>query len=223
VLDGIAAGTVWCNMVRLSVDVYISAPQKGWSGPACAGLVMMSERARNMLDDTSSAAFSVNLAQWTNVMEMYENKDGAGPGFRYYTTLPTDALMTFNEQIKENEKVGLPQLQKASEELGTRIRKVLADRGFKSTAADGFAAPGVVVVYSPIPGMVGKMKQQGLQLAGGVPWKLDEEQYGGLNPKACTFRVGLFGLDKLVNIDRTVNTFTEALDRVVASEPRSAL
>ena len=209
VLDCIASGTVWADMKDLGVDVIISAPQKGWTGPCCAALVMMSERATAKLQTTKETSFSMSLKRWSAIMDTYE----AG-GFGYHTTMPTDALRDFHEISVETLAFGLPELKAAQLQLGKQARSALDNRGLVSVAAPGFQAPGVLVYYSPTgtenPVMMNKFKGQGLQIAMGVPWRIDEPE--GLK----TFRMGLFGLDKLGNIPQTVNVLTNALDPILA-------
>lgn len=209
VLDCIASGTVWADMKDLGVDVVISAPQKGWTGPCCAALVMMSDAAVAKLQTTQETSFSMSLKRWSAIMDTYE----AG-GFGYHTTMPTDGLRDFHEISVETLKFGLPELKNAQLELGKKARGALNERGLVSVAAPGFDAPGVLVYYSPTgtenPAMMTKFKSQGMQIAMGVPWRIDEPD--GLK----TFRMGLFGLDKLGNIDQTVDVLTQALDPVLA-------
>jgi alanine-glyoxylate transaminase / serine-glyoxylate transaminase / serine-pyruvate transaminase len=208
VLDCIASGTVWADMKDLGVDVVVSAPQKGWTGPACAALVMMSDAAVAKLQTTTETSFSMSLKRWTAIMETYEKG-----GFGYHTTMPTDGLRDFHEISVETLKRGLPELKKAQLALGKEARKALDSRGLTSVAAPGFQAPGVLVYYSPIgtenPVMMNRFKSQGLQIAMGVPWRIDEPE--GLK----TFRMGLFGLDKLGSIRETVDVMTRALDNVL--------
>jgi len=215
-LDCIASGNIWVDMKATGVDMLISAPQKGWTGPACVGMVMMSERARAVLDDPKqqpkTTSFCCNLAKWTAVMDKYE----AG-AFMYYTTLPTDSLMLFAEVIVESKAFGYEKLKDRMTELGAKVRAALEKRGFASVAHEGFKAPGVVVSYSPIPAMFAKFKAEGMQIAGGVPFKLDEESR--IDSKACTFRFGLFGLDKLYNVDAAVAKVEKALDAILAKHP----
>jgi len=165
VLDGIAAGNIWVDMKALGIDAYITAPQKGWSGPACAGVVMLSEKgvAATKASADKRSSFSCNLLRWMTVMQRYD--EGA---FMYYTTLPTDALMTFRDVIKELEEFGVEKARTAMTELGQRVRDELRTRGFTSASADGFGSPGVVVVFTDVPGMVGHFKKHGIQVAGGV-------------------------------------------------------
>jgi len=205
----IASGTVWVDMKNTGVDVVISAPQKGWTGPACAALIMMSERAVAKMSETEETSFSISLKRWSAIMDTYEKG-----GFGYHTTMPTDALRDFHEISVETMKFGIPQLKKAQEDLGSRAHKTFAARGLISIAAPGFQSPGVLVYYSPLaienPAMMQKFKEQGLQIAMGVPWQIDEPE--GLK----TFRIGLFGLDKMSNIGDTIETLDEALGKILA-------
>ena len=209
VLDCIASGTIWTDMKDVGVDVLISAPQKGWTGPPCAALVQMSERAADKMQSTTETSFSMSLKRWGAIMDTYENG-----GFAYHTTMPTDSLRDFHEISVETLKFGLPELKQAQLELGQKARALLDSRNLTSVAAPGFQAPGVLVYYSPgddtaNPVMMTSFKEQGLQIAMGVPWKIDEPQ--GLK----TFCIGLFGLDKLGHIDATVSTLEGALDQVL--------
>lgn len=206
VLDCIASGTIWVDMAELGVDILISAPQKGWSGPPCAGLVMMSEQARTVLDTTTSTSFSADLKKWTEIMEAYENG-----GHAYHATMPTDALTKFRAVMKETEDYGFDRVKAEQQELGDRVRATLAARGIKSVAADGFTSPGVVVSYTDDPEVKSgaKFAAAGVQIAGGVPLRVGEPA------DFSTFRIGLFGLDKLHNIDRTVAKLDDALDAIL--------
>lgn len=205
VLDCIASGAVWVDMRTVGADVLISAPQKGWSGPACAGLVMLSERAKERLSQTKSTSFSLDLAKWAGIMDAY-----TGGGHAYHATMPTDALTAFRDAMRETEAFGFEEARNAQLELGRRVRELLAGRGFPSVAAAGFEAPGVVVSFTDDPGIKSgaKFAQAGLQIAGGVPLKCDEPD------SFSTFRLGLFGLDKLQNIDRAVDALARAIDAV---------
>lgn len=219
VLDCIASGTVWLDMKDLGIDVLISAPQKGWSGPPCAALVQLSEAAVQRMSEKQETSFSMSLHRWSALMDTYEKG-----GFAYHTTMPTDGLRDFHEISVETLHAGLPELKEAQLELGQISRDLLNSKGLVSVAAPGFQAPGVLVYYSPEgtenPVMMNRFKEQGLQIAMGVPWKIDEPD--GLK----TFRIGLFGLDKLGNIERTVKTMEQALDNVLAESghvvPRAA-
>jgi len=209
VLDCIASGTVWVDMKDLGVDVLISAPQKGWTGPPCAALVQLSEAAaEKMRTENKDTSFSMSLKRWSAIMDTYEKG-----GFAYHTTMPTDALRKFHEISVETLKFGLPELRQAQLDMGKQAHDLLQSKGLKSVAAPGFQAPGVLVYYSPEgtdnPVMMNSFKQEGLQIAMGVPWKIDEPE--GLK----TFRVGLFGLDKLSNIPVTLGILDEALTKVL--------
>ncbi|GAB3100754.1 alanine--glyoxylate aminotransferase family protein [Aestuariicella hydrocarbonica] len=205
VLDCIASGTLWVDMKALGVDVLISAPQKGWSASPCAALVMLGERALKRLDTTTSTSFACDLKKWLQIMQAYENG-----GHAYHATMPTDALTVFRDTMKESETLGFDKLKQQQIKLGRRVRELLSEKGFNSVAAKGFEAPGVVVSYTAEADIhTGKaFLEQGLQVAAGVPLQCDEpEDYQ-------TFRIGLFGLDKLGNIDRTVAYLDEALAKV---------
>jgi len=214
VLDCIASGTVWVDMKKLGIDVVISAPQKGWTGPACAALVMMSEKAVDIMNNkTEETSFSISLKRWSAIMDMYTKG-----GFGYHTTMPTDALRDFHEISVETMKFGIPELKQAQLDLGAHARKTLDSKGLTSVAAPGFQAPGVLVYYSPTgvenPVMMTKFKSQGLQIAMGVPWRIDEPE--GLK----TFRIGLFGLDKMGDIPGTVKVLEDALDNILVETSR---
>lgn len=206
VLDCIASGTIWVDMEACGVDVLVSAPQKGWSGPPCAGLVMMSERARSVLESTKSTSFAADLKKWTEIMEAYERG-----GHAYHATMPTDALTQFRNVMKETEDYGFEAVKAEQQQLGDRVRSLLASMGFTSVAADGFGAPGVVVSYTDDPDIKSgaKFAAAGMQIAGGVPLQVGEPA------DFSTFRLGLFGLDKLHNIDRTVAKLDDTLGAVL--------
>jgi aspartate aminotransferase-like enzyme len=205
VLDCIASGTIWVNMRDVHVDVLVSAPQKGWTSSACCGLVMLGEEARKRIETTQSTSFACDLRKWLGVMEAYEKG-----GHAYYTTLPTDSLTILRDVMAETEGYGFDRVRDEQQQLGDEVRKLLRRRGFKSVAAPGFEAPGVVVSYTSDEGIhtTSKFTQVGLQAAAGVPLACDEPQ--GFK----TFRIGLFGLDKLHNVQRTVDTLAQALDRM---------
>lgn len=207
VIDCIASGCVWLDMKALGIDVLISAPQKGWSSTPCAGLVMLSDAAIKKVDNTESDSFSLDLKQWLTIMRAYENG-----GHAYHATMPTDGLRQFRDTLLEAKKIGFDTLCDAQWELGTRIRKVLSDKGIESVAAEGFEAPGVVVAYTDRDDMHkgSAFAEAGMQIAAGVPLKVGEPD----NFK--TFRLGLFGLDKLTDIDGAVTRFESALDEVLA-------
>jgi aspartate aminotransferase-like enzyme len=206
-LDCIASGTVWVDMQALGVDILCSAPQKGWSGPPCAGLVMLSEQAVERMGQTQSTSVSCDLAKWHSIMGAYLNG-----GHAYHATMPTDALRAFRDVVMETKAFGYSEAKMAQQVLGSRVRSLLTERGFKSVAAEGFGAPGVTVSYTSDPNIKNgsAFAAQGLQVAAGVPLQVDEPE--GFS----TFRLGLFGLDKLKNLDRTVETLGTALDAITA-------
>ena len=205
VLDCIASGCAWVDMKDCGVDVLISAPQKGWSASPSAGLVMMNDRARDVVKATQSTSFAVDLGKWLTIMEAYE----AG-GHAYHATMPTDALKDFRDTMLETREYGFEKLETAQWEQGTRVREALANRGIKSVAADGFGAPGVVVSYTDNADVqMGKaFAALGMQIAAGVPLMVEE------GPDYKSFRLGLFGLDKLYDVDASVGRLEAALDQV---------
>ncbi|MBG04684.1 MAG: aminotransferase [Rhodospirillaceae bacterium] len=207
VLDCIASGTIWVDMEAAGVDILISAPQKGWSASPCAALVMMNDRARKAIDETTSSSFACDLKKWLSIMETYE-----GGGHAYHATMPTDALVKFCESMKETQAYGFDKIRDEQQALGDKMRAMLERNGFKSVAADGFKAPGVVVSYTDAAEVQNgsRFAAEGVQIAAGVPLECDE------GDDFRTFRLGLFGLDKLQNIDRTVANFEDALTKVLA-------
>ena len=207
VIDCIASGCVWLDMKNLGIDVLISAPQKGWSSTPGAGLVMLSEAAVKKVDSTESDSFSIDLKQWLNIMRAYENG-----GHAYHATMPTDSLRQFRDAVNEAKAVGFDKLCEAQWTLGKRIREVLEAKGIESVAAEGFQAPGVVVSYTDRDDMHkgSAFAAAGVQIAAGVPLKVGEPD------SFKTFRLGLFGLDKLTDIDGTVTRFESALDEVLS-------
>lgn len=206
VLDCIASGTIWVDMEACGVDILVSAPQKGWSGSPCAGLVMMSKLARERIDGTTGTSFACDLKKWLQIMEAYENG-----GHAYHATMPTDGLTTFRNVMAETEAYGFAKVKEQQQELGDRVRELLVAKGFPSVAAAGFQAPGVVVSYTDDPEIKSgkKFMEAGIQIAAGVPLQCDEPE------DFQTFRIGLFGLDKLQNVHRTVEEFEEALSKVL--------
>ncbi|MGB1008739.1 MAG: aminotransferase class V-fold PLP-dependent enzyme [Thiolinea sp.] len=206
VLDCIASGTVWVDMEKTGVDVLISAPQKGWSASPCCGLVMMSERARQRIEDTNSDSFACDLKKWLQIMEAYENG-----GHAYHATMPTDALARFRDIMAETREYGFDKVCEEQLELGRAVRTLLAEKGFNSVAADGFGAPGVVVCYTDDADIHNgkKFAGVGLQIAAGVPLQCDEPA------DYRTFRIGLFGLDKLHNVEATVAKLDSALQQIL--------
>ncbi|WP_028227919.1 aminotransferase class V-fold PLP-dependent enzyme [Paraburkholderia ferrariae] len=206
VLDCIASGTIWVDMEATGVDILISAPQKGWSASPCCGLVMLSPLARERIDAPTSTSFACDLRKWLQIMEAYESG-----GFAYHATMPTDALATLRDVIKETGAYGFEKVRDEQLELGKRIRSLLASKGFRSVAAEGFQAPGVVVSYSDDDGIRSgkKFADAGVQIAPGVPLQCDEPD------DFKTFRIGLFGLDKLHDVEGAVARFSKALDSVL--------
>ncbi|MBB1491968.1 MULTISPECIES: aminotransferase class V-fold PLP-dependent enzyme [unclassified Paracoccus (in: a-proteobacteria)] len=207
VLDSIASGAIWVDMRALGVDVLISAPQKGWSASPAAGLVMFSGRGLERLEATTSDSFALDLKKWRAIMKAYE--DG---GHAYHATLPTDALVTLRDAMVETREMGFEAAREAQWDLGRKIRAALAERGIRSVAAEGYAAPGVVVSYTDDPDIRSgrKFAEKGMQIASGVPLQVGE------GPEFSTFRLGLFGLDKLKDVDGTVARLTKVLDEVLA-------
>jgi aspartate aminotransferase-like enzyme len=203
VLDCIASGTIWVDMAALGIDVLISAPQKGWSSSPCCALVMLSAAAREKIDATTSTSFACDLRKWLQIMEAYEQG-----GFAYHATMPTDALKALRDVMAETRAYGFDKVRAEQQELGQKVRALLESKGFKSVAAFGFQAPGVVVSYTDDDGIrsAKKFAEAGLQAAAGVPLQCDEPD------DFKTFRIGLFGLDKLHNVARTVASLDQALN-----------
>ncbi|MFY0990031.1 aminotransferase class V-fold PLP-dependent enzyme [Halomonas sp. C05BenzN] len=206
VLDCIASGTLWVDMQDLGVDVLVSAPQKGWSASPCCGMVMLSRLARESIDETTSTSFACDLKKWLSIMETYEEG-----GHAYHATLPTDGLVTLRDVMAEIEAYGLEKVREEQLALGQRVRAMLAEHGFRSVAAPGFEAPGVVVSYTDDPGIVGRFGEAGVQVAAGVPLMCDE------GDDFKTFRIGLFGLDKLHQLERSLENLENALNQAQAS------
>ena len=206
VLDCIASGCAWVDMKATGVDVLISAPQKGWSSTPCAGLVMMSERAAERLETTSSDSFAGDLKKWAQIMDAYE-----GGGHAYHATMPTDGLRAFRDTMLETKDFGFNKLKDAQWALGNAVRKALAEKGIRSVAAEGFGAPGVVVSYTDDPNIQNgsKFAAEGMQIAAGVPLQCDEPE------DFRTFRIGLFGLDKLYDVDQTLSRLLPTLEKVL--------
>ena len=206
VLDCVASGAIWVDMAATGVDVLVSAPQKGWSSTPCAGLVMLGEQARARIDATTSSSFSMDLKKWLSIMETHEK--GA---IAYHATLPTDGLAALRDVMQETAVFGFEAARAAQQQLGDRVRALLVAKGIASVAAAGFQSPGVVVSYTDRADFASTQAfaAQGLQTAAGVPLACDEPA------DFRTFRVGLFGLDKLKNVERTVATFERALDALL--------
>jgi aspartate aminotransferase-like enzyme len=207
VLDSVASGTLWVDMQATGVDVLISAPQKGWSGTPGAGLVMLSERARAALATSKTTSFSLDLAKWLQIMETYE-----GGGHAYHATLPTDSLRRLRDVMIETGKLGFDKLRARQIELGSRVRKLLADHGLPSVAGPGFEAPCVVVSYTQHADIVARFAAAGTQVAAGVPLMCGEPA------DYRAFRIGLFGLDKLNDVDATVARLEKALTQALGEQ-----
>ena len=207
VLDCIASGTVWVDMKATGVDILISAPQKGWTGAACCALVMLGETAMQRIEHTTSTSFACDLRKWLNIMQAYENG-----GHAYHATMPTDGLVKLRDAMAETEANGFDTMKARQLQLGQAVRKLLAQHGFKSVAAPGFEAPGVVVSHTTDDDLQSSRKflAAGLQAAAGVPLQCDEPA------DYKTFRLGLFGLDKLNNVERTVQLLEDALAKIEA-------
>ncbi len=206
VLDCVASGAIWVDMQANGVDILISAPQKGWTASPGFALITLGRLARERIEATTSTSFSCDLRKWLQIMEAYEKG-----GHAYHATLPTDALKQLRDVMAEAERFGFEKLRDRQQELGDRVRALLRDRGIASVAAEGFEAPGVVVSYTDDEGIrTGrKFADAGLQSAAGVPLQCDE------GDDFKTFRLGLFGLDKLENVDRTVENLADALRRIL--------
>lgn len=206
VLDCIASGTIWIDMQDIGVDVLVSAPQKGWSGSPCAAFVMLSNAALAAIEDTTSTSFACDLRKWLDIMRAYE-----GGAHAYHATMPTDALRECRDVMEEVKAYGFDKLRDEQQALGDQVREMLANKGIQSVAAPGFEAPGVVVCYTEDADISNgsKFAALGLQIAAGVPLQCDEPD--GFR----TFRLGLFGLDKLHNIERSVSSLENALDQIL--------
>ncbi|MDG1353089.1 MAG: aminotransferase class V-fold PLP-dependent enzyme [Sulfitobacter sp.] len=206
VLDCIASGCAWVDLEALGVDVLISAPQKGWSAQPCAGLVMLSPRGVERLAETKSDSFAIDLGKWHAIMQAY--LDG---GHAYHATMPTDALRVFRDTMIETKDYGFDRLKEAQWRLGDGVRAMMAAKGITSVAADGFGAPGVFVGYTDDPDVkTGKaFAAQGMQIAAGVPLQVGEPE------DFSTFRLGLFGLDKLYDVDGTLGRLKSVVDKVL--------
>ncbi|WP_443627479.1 aminotransferase class V-fold PLP-dependent enzyme [Candidatus Njordibacter sp. Uisw_002] len=206
VLDCIASGCLWVDMQAMGVDVLISAPQKGWSGSPCCALVMLGDGGVAALETTTSTSFACDLKKWRDIMAAYENG-----GHAYHATMPTDSIAAFASVMRETQAYGFDKVKQEQQELGDAVRALLASKGIKSVAAQGFGAPGVVVSYTQDTAIQNgsKFAALGIQIAAGVPLVCDEPE--GFR----TFRLGLFGLDKLHNVKRSVAILDEALSQVL--------
>jgi aspartate aminotransferase-like enzyme len=209
VLDCIASGAMWVDMKACNVDVVITAPQKGWSSSPCCALIALGDRAREQIDATQSTSFSMDLKKWLQIVEAYEKG-----GHVYHTTMPTDALKILRNVMKETQSLGFAALKAKQVELGTKVRELLVSKGYPSVSAKGFQAPGVVVSYTKDPDIQSGKKfiALGLQTAAGVPLQCDER------PDFRTFRIGLFGLEKLTHVDRTLGQLATAIEKITEAE-----
>lgn len=205
VLDCIASGALWVDMAACGVDILISAPQKGWSGSPCCAFVMLSPTARERIDATASNSFACDLKKWLQVMETYES--GAHV---YHTTMPTDALARTRDMMLRTRDLGFETLRAAQQDLGGQVRALMQAKGYPSVAAEGFESPSVVVSYTTDPEIQSSRKflALGLQTASGVPLQCDEPA------DFRTFRVGLFGIEKLTHVSRSVSTLAQALEKL---------
>ena len=205
VLDCVASGAMWVDMEKTGVDVLISAPQKGWSSSPCCAMIMLSQRAREAIEHTQSSSFSCDLKRWMQIAEGYAKGQHA-----YHTTLPTDALLRLRDVMLETREYGFAKVREEQIALGTQVRELLQSRGFPSVAAEGFKSPGVVVSYTTDAEIQSGRAfiKVGLQTASGVPLQCDE------GPDFQTFRLGLFGLEKWHNVERTVGHLRKALDDI---------
>ncbi|MEP3245333.1 MAG: aminotransferase class V-fold PLP-dependent enzyme [Sneathiella sp.] len=206
VLDCIASGAIWVDMKKVGVDVLISAPQKGWSASPCSGLVLLNDAAKAVLDGTTSTSFSCDLKKWLQIMQAYEQG-----GHAYHATMPTDALKKFRDVMKETERYGFDKVRDEQWALGQGVRDLLAKKQFRSVAAKGFEAPGVAVFYTDDPDIHSgkKFAALGMQIAAGVPLQCNEPA------DFKTFRLGLFGLDKLHNVERSVANLDKVLTEIL--------
>ena len=168
-------------------------------------MVMMSAAARERIDGTTSTSFACDLKKWLQIMETYE-----GGGHAYHATMPTDGLRMLRDTMLETRAVGWDKLKQAQIELGDKVRRMLESKGYKSVAAPGYQAPCVVVSYTTDPDIQNGKKfiALGMQTAAGVPLQVGERD------DFRTFRLGLFGLEKLTHVDRTVGHLKAALDQI---------
>ena len=205
VLDCIASGCAWVDMKATGVDILISAPQKGWSSTPSSGLVMMSERASERMENSVSNSFSIDLKKWSEIMVSYENN-----GHAYHTTMPTDSLKNFRDTMIETKKFGFRKVEEEQWRLGNEVRGMLSRKGIISVASKGYEAPGVVVSYTDDLDIHNgkKFRDEGIQIAAGVPLKCDEKE------DFMTFRIGLFGLDKLYNVDAALERLNKAVKKI---------
>lgn len=204
VLDCVASGAVWVDMQKCGIDVLLSAPQKGWSSTPCAALIMLGDAARQRVEQSQSSSLALDLKKWLQIMQAYENG-----GHAYHATVPTTGLLQLRDAIKETLACGLEPMREAQWALGREVRAMLAQHGFPSVAAAGFEAPGVIVSYTTDPDISSakKFSANGVQAAAGVPLMCGEP--GTFR----TFRIGLFGLDKLNDVAGTVQRLRTVLEK----------
>ena len=205
VLDCVASGSLFVDMEILGIDLLLTAPQKGWSSTPCAGVIMLNKNAREKIKKTTSSSYSCDLHKWLTVMESYEDNN-----YTYHTTFPTDGLKNFRTNILEIKKIGYQKTTDLQIQLGQKMRKLTEDFGYVSVAAKGYKAPTVIVNYTSEEDMKSgkKFADLGVQIAAGMPLEIGEPS------DFMSFRIGLFGIDKLLNIDRTVENFKAALEKI---------
>ncbi len=205
VLDCVASGALWVDTAACGVDVLISAPQKGWSASPCAALITLSERAVARMEETTSSSFAADLRKWSQIMQAYEAGNHA-----YHATMPTDTLVILRDAMLETVKIGPDLLYQRQIELGKQVRELFHNAGFKSVAAPGFESPSVVVLHTDNINIhnTSLFREQGLQIAAGVPLMCGEPE------DFRTFRMGLFGLEKLNNVERSVENLSVALEAI---------
>ena len=206
IIDCIASGAMWLNMKNIGIDILITAPQKGWSGPPCAAFIMLNNKAKKIISSSKSSSFSCSLEKWLEIMEIYENG-----GHAYHATMPTNSLIQCRNVINETRNYGLETMKSEQLRLGKQVRSLFSELGIKSVAGIGFQSPTVIVSYTDNPDIKSgqKFAEHGLQIAAGVPLMCDE------GDNFNTFRIGLFGLEKINNINRTVTYLSDVLNKIL--------
>ena len=206
VIDCIASGCMWLDMQKLGIDVLLSAPQKGLSSTPCAGLVMLSKSAKELVLQSKATSFALDLKAWLGIITAYENG-----GHAYYATMPTDGLRQLRDTLKECQTIGFDVLKNAQMTLAQQILSVLQSKGIKSVAHQDYQAAGVIVCHAPTDALHKGIAfaQVGVQIAAGTPLQVGESD------DYKSFRIGLFGLDKLTDINGTVARFAKACDKVL--------
>jgi aspartate aminotransferase-like enzyme len=103
--------------------------------------------------------------------------------------------------------MGFEAARTAQHALGDGARALLRKHGYRVLAAEGFGAPGVVVCHTDRPELQNgsAFVAAGFQIAAGVPLMVGEG--AGFR----TFRIGLFGLDKLRDVPGTLARLEAAL------------